>query len=49
MAYLPLEDLSKELKNNDLDKDDLPMQRTLWMNGDLHSYKLTFCVFLNPI
>ena len=32
MAQLPPEDLFKELKNLDLDTDDLPMQRSLGLN-----------------
>ncbi|XP_061166266.1 uncharacterized protein LOC133175165 [Saccostrea echinata] len=46
MANLPLQDLSKELKNVDLDSDDLPIQRSLGLNWDLDSDSFTFRVSL---
>ena len=46
MAKLPPEDLSKELKNLDLDTDDLPMQRSLGLNWDLDTDSFTFRVSL---
>ncbi|XP_048747853.2 uncharacterized protein LOC125660050 [Ostrea edulis] len=46
MANLPLQDLSKELKNVDLDSDDLPLQRSLGLNWDLDSDSFTFRVSL---
>ena len=46
IAKLPPEDLSKELKNLDLDTDDSPVQRSLGLNLDLDTDSFTFRVSL---
>ena len=46
MAKFPPEDLSKELKNLDLDTDNLPMQWRLGLNWDLDTDSFTFRVSL---
>ena len=42
MAKLPLEGLSKELTNLDLNTDDLPMHQTLGLIWDLETDSFTF-------